>query len=187
MASQVKVVRCGGSHTALLTKQGHLYTWGQGQYGALGLGDWQNQFEPRHVKSLHQSVKQVDCGKKHTLLVDESGSLFAAGDNSQKQLGIPYADRQNTFTQVLEFRQRAIDVAAGDEHSLILSTDQRLYACGNNQTGNLGLGHEFSSDSPLQVHGGLEQLKIASISAGRHSGALTEDGRLFVWGPAFPH
>ncbi len=31
----------------------------------------------------------------------------------------------------------------------------------------------------------LDTLKIRSIEAGRHSSAISNDGRLFVWGPVF--
>lgn len=36
---------------------------------------------------------------------------------------------------------------------MILTDDDKLYACGNNMEGNLGLGHTYSSDNFLQVHG----------------------------------
>jgi len=43
-------------------------------------------------------------------------------------------------------------VAAGTEHSMILTQDGRVYAAGNNQSGNLGLGHNYSSDKFLSVN-----------------------------------
>jgi alpha-tubulin suppressor-like RCC1 family protein len=52
-----------------------------------------------------------------------------------------------------EFPLKASKVASGIEHSLILTDDDKIYACGNNVEGNLGLGHTYSSDSFLQVHG----------------------------------
>jgi len=62
-----------------------------------------------------------------------------------------------------------------------LTSDGRVYAAGNNNNGNLGLGHIYSSEKFLGVNG-LQGLKFMQIAAGRHSGALTEDNRLFVWG-----
>jgi alpha-tubulin suppressor-like RCC1 family protein len=88
----------------------------------------------------------------------------------------------NVFTQVHDFNQQAVQVSAGIEHALILTRDHKVYAMGNNTEGNLGLGHTYSSDTPLQVHGGLNQLKIVDVGAGRHSAAISEEGRLFVWG-----
>ena len=33
-------VACGFQHTACVTDQGDVYTWGLGKSGALGHGDW---------------------------------------------------------------------------------------------------------------------------------------------------
>lgn len=57
-----------------------------------------------------------------------------------------------------------------------------IYGAGNNKFGNLGLGHTYSSDNFLLVHGLSPDLRFKQIQASRHSAALTEDGRLFVWG-----
>lgn len=80
--------------------------------------------------------------------------------------------------------EKAKAVAAGAQHSLILGTDGQVYASGNNQNGNLGLGHTYSSDSFLMVHG-LQGFKFDAIACNRHSAAITDDCRLFVWGPVF--
>ena len=67
---------------------------------------------------------------------------------------------------------------------MILTNDGRIYAAGNNQNGNLGLGHNYASEKFLSVSG-LQGLKFMFIATGRHSAGLTEDSRLFVWGHAF--
>lgn len=33
-------------------------------------------------------VKQVSCGNEHTLVVDDEGRLYCAGNNSKGQLGV---------------------------------------------------------------------------------------------------
>jgi len=60
-----------------------------------------------------------------------------------------------------------------------------VYSVGSNSHGNLGIGNTTSSDVPVQVLGGVELLKIKQIAAGRHSAAISEDGRLFIWGSVF--
>jgi len=67
---------------------------------------------------------------------------------------------------------------------LVLTEEGKIYACGNNSEGNLGLGHTYSSDNFLQVHG-LTSHKVKTIAAGRHSAVITQEGRLYVWGPVF--
>jgi alpha-tubulin suppressor-like RCC1 family protein len=79
--------------------------------------------------------------------------VFVTGDNQFRQLGLPHTDRTLEFVQIPEFPHRAKYCSAGGEHSLILTSDEKIFSCGNNKLGNLGLGHAYSSDSFLQVHG----------------------------------
>jgi len=89
-----------------------------------------------------------------------------------------------SFKHIADFSHSSKQVAAGTDHSLVLTQEGKVYAAGNNSNGNLGLGHNYSSEKFLSVNG-LSGLKFMMISAGRHSAALTEDNRLFVWGSAF--
>jgi alpha-tubulin suppressor-like RCC1 family protein len=112
------------------------------------------------------------------------GTVYITGDNSHRQLGNSNVNMIMGFKQLSDFSFPTKQVAAGSEHSMLLTQDGRVYAAGNNMNGNLGLGHNYSSDKFLSVNG-LSGLRFMQISAGRHSGALTEDNRLFVWGHAF--
>ena len=116
----------------------------------------------------------------HSLALDATGTVYVSGDNMHRQLGNSNVNMILGFKQLTEFSFPSKQVAAGNDHSLILTQDGRVYAAGNNTNGNLGLGHNYSSDKFLSVNG-LSGLRFMLISAGRHSGALTEDNRLFVW------
>lgn len=45
-------VAAGGAHSAAITDQGELYTWGKGRYGRLGHGDSDDQMRPKLVEAL---------------------------------------------------------------------------------------------------------------------------------------
>lgn len=49
LAKRVFYVACGSAHSAAITSNGELYTWGQGQYGRLGHGDEISQYTPKLV------------------------------------------------------------------------------------------------------------------------------------------
>ena len=49
---EIDQVACGFNHTVALSKQGEVYTWGQGKQGALGHGDFEQQNVPKKVESL---------------------------------------------------------------------------------------------------------------------------------------
>ena len=43
---------CGSSHSACITDDGSLYTWGKGRYGRLGHNDHETQYKPRQASIM---------------------------------------------------------------------------------------------------------------------------------------
>ena len=69
-------------------------------------------------------------------------------------------------------------VAAGDNHSLILMTDGTLWASGENEFGQIGYGTTTNRNSPVQVADGVK-----SVSAGGSSTFVVKnDGSLWACG-----
>src|SRR3546814_5560823 len=48
------------------------------------------------------------------------------------------------------------DVALGGKHSLILKTDDSLWACGSNEFGQLGNGGTRNAQTPVQIMDGVK-------------------------------
>ncbi|XP_065703409.1 RCC1 domain-containing protein 1 isoform X1 [Patagioenas fasciata] len=62
---EVSAISCGSRHTAALTRDGQLYTWGWGKYGQLGHEDKASSDQPRRVEALVAAglrVEEVTCG-----------------------------------------------------------------------------------------------------------------------------
>ncbi|XP_954048.1 uncharacterized protein TA06735 [Theileria annulata] len=81
--SDVKItcVCCSESHMLFLTEQKLIYTLGNGDYGQLGLGKGIiHVSEPTFVSKI-SDVKQICCGKFHSVALVEGGSLFSWGRN----------------------------------------------------------------------------------------------------------
>ena len=74
-------VSCSTNHCAAVTVSGALFTWGKGEYGALGHGTFQDQLLPREVASLKDyGVKSVAVGSQHTLALTTQGyDIFTFG------------------------------------------------------------------------------------------------------------
>ncbi|XP_028414722.1 X-linked retinitis pigmentosa GTPase regulator-like [Dendronephthya gigantea] len=65
-------VSCGESHSAVITKNGEMFTFGDGRHGKLGMGDesFSNLFQPAKVTRFKKfNVEQVSCGGCHMLAV----------------------------------------------------------------------------------------------------------------------
>ncbi|KAL2098052.1 hypothetical protein ACEWY4_007259 [Coilia grayii] len=82
-------ISCGEEHTAVLTKDGLVFTCGSGRYGQLGHNCLRDELRPRLVAELWGSkVSQVACGRHHTLvLVGLSNAILTFGHGEQGQLG----------------------------------------------------------------------------------------------------
>ncbi|GAA6094634.1 probable E3 ubiquitin-protein ligase HERC6 isoform X2 [Tachysurus ichikawai] len=81
----VSSISCGAAHTAVLTKVGEVYTFGEGAHGQLGHNSTNNQLLPKKVEGIDAPAKQVTCGSHHTLVLMPSGMLFTFGRDAQAQ------------------------------------------------------------------------------------------------------
>lgn len=82
-------INLGEEHSAALTQEGGLFTWGAGMYGQLGHGKNSNEILPRKVFELMGiCLIQVSCGRCHTLAVSKIGRVYSFGLNGSGQLGI---------------------------------------------------------------------------------------------------
>uniref|UniRef100_A0A8C1YVM0 HECT and RLD domain containing E3 ubiquitin protein ligase 3 n=1 Tax=Cyprinus carpio TaxID=7962 RepID=A0A8C1YVM0_CYPCA len=88
-SQKVVYISCGEEHTAALTKEGGLFTFGNGSRGQLGHDSTRNEPLPRRVMELMGTeVSQIACGRHHTLaFVPSTGLVYAFGCNTQGQLG----------------------------------------------------------------------------------------------------
>ncbi|KAM6971877.1 putative E3 ubiquitin-protein ligase HERC3 [Aplochiton taeniatus] len=82
-------IACGKDHTAILTKDGTVFTFGCGQYGQLGHNSLMDELKPRVVEELlGTDVTQIACGRHHTLVFSGSSkNIFSFGNGEQGQLG----------------------------------------------------------------------------------------------------
>ncbi|PON61811.1 Regulator of chromosome condensation [Trema orientale] len=117
----------------------------------------------------------------------ETGQRFAAvwGNGDYGRLGLRSLDSHWRPAPVLcaAFRDQGLRaIACGGAHTLFLTETGRVYATGLNDFGQLGISDDATySTEPMEVSG-LPQ-EIVQISAGYyHSGAITADGELYMWG-----
>ncbi|XP_070185594.1 probable E3 ubiquitin-protein ligase HERC4 isoform X2 [Littorina saxatilis] len=89
-SQKIKYLSCGEDHSAALTQDGRMFTFGAGSYGQLGHGSSDDVIVPRQVMELTGSqVTQVACGRRHSLAhIAKSGRLYTFGLGGSGQLGI---------------------------------------------------------------------------------------------------
>ncbi|MDT4950217.1 MAG: hypothetical protein QOJ37_2812 [Pseudonocardiales bacterium] len=112
-----------------------------------------------------------------------TGAALGFGYNSNGQLGV--GTTANTFTPApaqLPSGVTASKTALGAVHSLAIGSDGKVYAWGDNTTGELGNGTTTASKTPIVVSipAGVT---VTSIAAGYYdSFAVTSTGAVYGWG-----
>lgn len=89
----VRSIACGGSHSGAIAMNGDVFTWGNGQYGQLGVGPVRARRVPTKVRLLSdKGVNQLSLGEWHSMALCQDGSLYAWGFGEEGQLGLPGDD-----------------------------------------------------------------------------------------------
>ena len=103
----------------------HIFTWGNNEYGHLGLGDaFSNKKEvldPTKVSIDNVTWTQIACGMSHTAALSINGEVFTWGDNDFGQLGHGQKYR-NVPTKVESLSGEIIvKIACGHDHTAVVT------------------------------------------------------------------
>ena len=157
---------CGGLHSAAVTYDGKVYTWGCNDDGALG-------------RQLPKEAEEDEDGKP---VVDDDG----------KQV---YTEKVYDVSKISEgFGEdngKIIAVSAGDSHTIFLTIDGKVYATGGMKENDSKHFKDVPADAvkciginciPVEVKM-PSKLRAVAINAGYSFNVATlEDGSLATWG-----
>jgi len=145
-------------------------------------------FSPLVEVSAAVVKPMISAGSLHSLAVDAAGNVWAFGDNTQGQLGDGTTTRR--YSPIMAYAvtsgRKAVAVAAGDTHSLVLMSDGSVWAFGSNTTNALSTNSSSAkilSPSKVRLQTGGVLTGVLTVSAGgSSSAALLKDGTARVWG-----
>ncbi|KAJ6796766.1 ultraviolet-B receptor UVR8-like [Iris pallida] len=176
----VRQVAAGGTHSVVLTQEGHVWTWGQ----PWPPGDIKQISTPVRVQGLER-VSLIAIGAFHNLALLEEGMLWAWGNNEYGQLGTGDTQPRSQPIPVQGLSGlKLVDIAAGGWHSTALSDEGEVYAWGRGEHGRLGFGDNDKSSKmvPQKVNLLVGEDIVQVSCGGTHSVACTRDGRMFSFG-----
>jgi alpha-tubulin suppressor-like RCC1 family protein len=201
--SNIRFIAAGVEFSAAITRDGALFTWGKNASGQLGINNRSSQSVPQRVLGASTSgaptalsnIALVSLGGEHALALRSDGVALAWGANANGQLGL--SNRTDSLvaraiTQVALSGSTPVGaprwkgVAAGFSHSLLLSSDGRVFSGGNNFFGQLG--QNTTSDQltlrPVQAAPGSGGTLsgISAISAGSGHSLALSGTTLRAWG-----
>lgn len=193
---EVKIVaaNCGdggledqSGFSMVVTTNGKLHSFGSNAYGQLGLGDNRDRNSMVLVElSRRERITKVSLGEAFALALTARGQVYTWGRNSQGQLGL--GDVQDRSSPALVSSgigtETIVEIAAGAQHAIALTSDGIIWTWGSNKHGQLGNGATGGILTlPAPIRGAVTGIKFSSVRAGsRHSLALTRSGEIYSWG-----
>ena len=176
----------GESHSAFLIQeqdQSYLYMFGKNIFGQLGFGENSYVFEPLLLPDFPEKIKKVSLGGEHSIILTKKNNIYVSGLNIFGQLGLGDCENRNTFTNINIYKntlmnnkdEKIIDIAAGAQHSLLLSNKHKVYYCGFNKNNFLDKNEDINIFTLIQDEK-IKDKRIKYIRAGMNiSGILFDD------------
>jgi len=185
-------VCCGHSETMIITEEGKVFVAGTNKNGQAGLG------HKEEVPTLTEvTVEGVDKFRKGRIgintgaLIAENGDLYTFGFGGSALQGIGclgHGDAESYLTpklveSLVEDGCQVEDVALGESHTTVLTTEGEVLTTGASNYGRLGNGETSEDtlyfDAVEILHGDT----ITQIAGGESfTLALTKEGVIYGWG-----
>jgi alpha-tubulin suppressor-like RCC1 family protein len=182
-------ISCGARHSLVLTNYGEVYAWGRNWDGQIGNGCNDDQLIPIKVKGFNnERVVMISCGRFHSMALTECGHVYSWGDNECGQLGIRKKVETPNSPIIIEIkRNNKINhtfkkISCGHSHSLLLSEEGVIYAFGNNECGQVGVGNNSKVKSPQKIRHKNKFIDIKCHFSNNISIALSESNVFYIWG-----
>ncbi|RIB03142.1 regulator of chromosome condensation 1/beta-lactamase-inhibitor protein II, partial [Gigaspora rosea] len=187
-------ISCGSLHVAALTRDGKVITWGCNDEGALGRDTKsEDNATEENVPAFAQGLDDMDivkvtCGSNITLALSNKGQLYAYGtfryDNNGNTGFTLAIKKQSIFVKYGPTSHLKIaDIAVGENHVLVLTTNGYLYTFGCMDSYQLGRRISIRKRNGLILTPEKISSRIKEIFAGgNHSFAIDENGMIFTWG-----
>lgn len=112
-----------------------IWVCGSNTFGQLGL---ENQVITLWSKPKGLEDKNILCIQSkhgHSVAIDSNGHVYTCGRNDCGQLGLGDYAQRSTFTHVTALQTRITHVECGDQFTLFLDEQGKLFACGKNENG----------------------------------------------------
>ncbi len=190
-------IAAGALHALAVTSSGQLFSFGYNNRGQLGVSTNVGSEAPNPTPQLVTlpgaggPVVQVAAGSLFSLALTATGQVYSFGSNTSGQLGnlAPNTGANQVPAPVVlpGATGPGIAIAAGDGHSLVLTSTGQVFAFGGNHGGQLGVSTNTGGFTPnptptLLDPRGLEGSVVAIAAGAEHSLLLSSTGQLLSFG-----
>ncbi|MDR2033296.1 MAG: hypothetical protein LBP89_01510 [Helicobacteraceae bacterium] len=195
----------GGGHNVAIDSEGGVWINGSNRFNQLGLATGgvlsafsdalrlNADYADRSLKQFARDDAQpnisdrnltaIAVGDSHTIALDSEGKVWASGFNEYGQLGLSDPDNQRGFVEITDLSDKSIvAISAGDQHTIALGANGKVWASGFNGYEQLGLNDAENRTGFVEIKD-LSDKNISALSAGGyHSFAIDDAGRVWASG-----
>ena len=191
--TNISAISSGLNHTVFLKNDGTVWATGDNSTGQLGDGSTTDKLRAENVTdssgNFITNVSAIAAGYNHTVMLKSDGTVWAAGDNSQGELGDGSTTDNLRAEPVTDSTTNPITsisaIAAGANHTVFLKNDGTVWATGNNTQGELGDGSTTDKNRAVQVTDSTTNpiTNVSAIAGGaNHTVFLKSDGTVWATG-----
>ena len=186
------MVSAGAQSSAVVTKDGELYTWGR---NCIGDGSSQNRYSPVNITNSDVEgmlpsgeVAQVSIGYSHSAAVMKNGDLYMWGDNYYGEIGNGVTASSVKSPKLI--MRNVKTVFCGYHVTAAVTEGGQLYTWGYARNGALGNGISSYESYPMpqKILDNIENVYVSKMSTYSEEyvsnmAAVDINGNLYVWGP----
>ncbi|CAL5057326.1 unnamed protein product [Urochloa decumbens] len=179
----------GGYFSAVLSREGRVYTFSWGKNERLGHNSDPSDVEPRLLSELEDvPVAYISAGNCYLLMLayqPNGMSVYSVGCGLGGKLGHGCKTNKGVPKLIEQFQSlsfKPVSISAGTWHAAALGADGRVCTWGWGHTGCLGHGDEEYKAAPTVVEG-LRNVKAVHLSTGEYTTFVVADnGDVYSFG-----
>ena len=160
-------VKCGISHSLILTENQIVYSCGYNFNGQVGRctdisTDYSTEFI--QIPTLSEIIR-IECGYYHSFCIDIYNNVFVFGSNVYGQLGVDDTDIIIRVPKKHPTLSNIIDISSKGFHTFVKTTANEIYGFGNNNYSQLGIHNGKKNQViPIQVLKDNENLWYSNVN-----------------------
>ena len=134
----------GGAHWSMFVdEQGNVWASGWNQNAGLGLGHTTQINSPQKNNNFSEIVAVGGGWENYSVFLDNAGNIFTCGWNQFGQLGLGDKRSRRSPQKVKKIPPISLISSCNTAWGYLQIVDEegRVWSCGNNKDGQLGLGH----------------------------------------------
>lgn len=180
---------CAHNACAAVTRCGQVFAWGSNFYGEIAQPECALEtYDAVRVPLPDAPARMLAAGLWHQVAVLEDGRACAWGRNEHGQLGSEASTDLGgagvTLGWDLFGGESVLMAACGNKHTLFVCRRGSVYACGQNSSGQLGLGDVLPRTGVTCIDASsFGGARVAFAACGScFCAVLTHDAGVFTWG-----